>query len=73
MNFDRKSLSKLTRLSDAELEKMLFEIANEAGVDMKNMKISKDDLAKVRTFLSFASDDDIARVLSALGGGKNGK
>lgn len=72
MNFDRKSLSKLINMSDAELEAMLVEIGNEAGVDMKKIKIGKGDLAKIRTFLTFASDDDISKILGQLRGKENG-
>ena len=70
MNFDKKSLSKLLALNDDELIKVLKEIAAEAGVVSDNFKISKSDVMKIRVFLSMASDDDIAQLLSKFGGKK---
>lgn len=70
MNFDKKSLSKLLTLNDEELEQVLRDIAKEAGVNAENLAISKSDILKLRTFLSMASDDEIARLLSQFGGKK---
>ena len=70
MDFDKKSLSKLLALNDDELIKVLKEIAAEAGVVSDNFKISKSDVMKIRVFLSMASDDDIAQLLSKFGGKK---
>ncbi len=70
MNFDKKSLSKLLTLNDEELEQVLRDIAKEAGVNAENFAISKSDILKLRTFLSMASDDEIARLLSQFGGKK---
>ena len=70
MNFDKKSLSKLLTLNDEELEQVLRDIAKEAGVNAENLAISKSDILKLRTFLSMASDDEIARLLSQFGGEK---
>jgi hypothetical protein len=72
MNFDKKSLSKLLLLSDEELIKVLKEIAKESGVAPEKLKIGKADVIKIRAFLSMASDDDIARLLSRFGGKQNG-
>lgn len=72
MNLDRESISKLLLLSDAEFEKVLREIAKEAGIDAENLVINKSDITKIRTFLSFAGDDDIARLLGQFGGKNNG-
>lgn len=68
MNFDRNSISKLISLGDEELISMLRSIANDAGIDADNLKIGKSDLIKIRAFLSMASDEDIARVISRFGG-----
>lgn len=70
MNFDKKSLSKLLALSDEELIKVLKEIAKETGVNTENLNISKNDIAKIRAFLSVASEDDIAKLLNRFGGKK---
>ena len=70
MNFDKKSLKKLITLSDEELIIVLRDIAKEAGVDDKNLNIGKSEVSKIRTFLSLASEDDIARLLTQFGGKK---
>lgn len=70
MNFDKNSLSKLLSLSDEELIKVIKDIAKEAGVDSENLKIGRGDIMKIRAFLSMASDDDIAKLLTRFGGKK---
>ena len=70
MNFDKKSLSKLLALSDEKLIKVLKEIATETGVNAENLTITKNDIMKIRTFLSVASEDDILKLLSRFGGKK---
>ena len=70
MNFDKNSLSKLIKLNDDELGKVIKEIAKEAGVGDENFTISKTDITKIRTFLTFASDDQIASLLKQFGGHK---
>ena len=72
MNFDKKSLDRLLSLDDAELSQIIREIAAEAGVDASGISLGEAELKKLRTFLSLASADDIARLISGLGGGKNG-
>ena len=68
MNFDKKSLSKLSKLSDEELTSVIKELAYEAGVGGENFNISKNDLVKIRTFLTFATDEQIASLLKQFGG-----
>ena len=70
MDFDKNSLSKLLKLNDDELGKVIKEIAKEAGVGDENFTVSKSDLAKIRTFLTFASDEQIASLLKQFGGQK---
>ena len=70
MNFDKKSLSKLSKLSDEELTSVIKELAYEAGVGGENFNVSKNDLMKIRTFLAFATDEQIASLLSQFGGKK---
>ena len=70
MNFDKKSLSKLLSLSDEELIKVIKDIAKETGINSENLKIGSGDIIKIRTFLSVASEDDIARLLTRFGGKK---
>ena len=67
---DKNSLSKLLKLNDDELGKVIKEIAKEAGVGDENFTVSKSDLAKIRTFLTFASDEQIASLLKQFGGQK---
>lgn len=73
MNFDKNTIAKLQKMTDEELTFVIREIASEAGIDSAALSIGKGDLAKIRTVLSLASEDDIARMLGQLGGGKNGR
>ncbi len=68
MNFNRSSLQKLLALPDAELAKVIAQIAEEAGVDKNNFSVSSADVAKIRTMLSLASNEDIAQLLKQFGG-----
>lgn len=70
MNFDKNSVAKLLKLNDEELSKVILEIAKEAGVGGESFTVSKSDLAKIRTFLTFASDEQIATLLKQFGGQK---
>lgn len=69
MNFDKKSLTKLLSLPDSELENVINEIAKEAGVE-NQITIKKSDLNKLRTILSVATEEDIAKMINSLGGKK---
>ena len=42
----------------------------EAGIPAEKLNIGKGDVLKIRAFLSMASDDDIARLISQFGGKK---
>lgn len=70
MNFDKNSVAKLLKLNDEELSNVIREIAKEAGVGGDNFTVGKSDLAKIRTFLTFASDEQIATLLKQFGGQK---
>ena len=71
MNFDKKSLSNLLALNDEEMIKVLKEIGKETGIPAEKLNIEKGDVLKIRAFLSMASDDDIARLISQFGGKNN--
>ena len=71
MNFDKNSLSKLSKLSDDELTAIIKELALEAGVGGEKFHVSKSDLGKIRTFLTFATDEQIASLLKQFGGKNN--
>ena len=71
MNFNRDSLKKLLALCDEELAEIVREIAAESGVDTTSLVLGKSELAKLRAVLALASDEDIARMIAGLGGGKN--
>lgn len=72
MNFDKRSLERLLACDDAELSQIIREIAAEAGVDVSGITLGEAELKKLRAFLSLASADDIARLISGFGGGANG-
>ena len=70
MNFDKNSLSNLLKLNDEELASVIKEIAAEAGLGGENFSVNKNDLSKIRTFLSFAGDNEINALLKQFGGKK---
>ena len=70
MNFDKKSLEKLRSLNDEELIKVIKHIATEGGINPDTLKIGKSNILKIRMFLSMASEDDIANLISKFGGKK---
>jgi hypothetical protein len=70
MNFDKNSVSKLLKLNDEELANVIRDIAKESGIGGENFNVSKSDLAKIRTFLTFASDEQITNLLKQFGGHK---
>lgn len=70
MNFNRDSLKKLLSLGDEELAQILREIALESGVDVSSFSLGKTELTKLRTVLSLASDEDIAKMIAGFGGDK---
>ena len=69
MNFDKNSLSKLLKLSDEELGDVIKEIAKEAGIT-DNIKITKNDVHKIRMLLTFATEEEISQLIKQLGGQK---
>ena len=73
MNFDKNTIAKLQKMSDDELSFVIREVANEAGIDGKNLSISKSDIAKIRTVLALATEEDIAKLLGQFGGKNNGR
>ena len=73
MDFDKNSLAKLLSLNDEELMKVLKDIAKESVINTSNMKIGQGEVMKIRAFLSMASSDDIARLISNFGGNNNGR
>lgn len=71
MNLDRNALTKLLALGDNELIAVIKEIATEAGVDSGTLSLTHSDITKLRTALSFASNDEISAFLNQfLNGGK---
>ena len=73
MNFDKSTIAKLQKMTDEELTFVIREVANEAGIDGKNLSINKADIAKIRTVLALATEEDIARLLGQFGGKINGR
>lgn len=70
MNFDKKSLNKIRSLSDEELSQVIKDIAKESGINTDSFKIGKSEILKIRMFLSIASEEDVANLISKFGGKK---
>ena len=70
MNFDKDSIRKLLKLSDDELGSLIKDLAKEAGGYGNDFSVSSADIKKIRAFLTFAKEDEIAALLKQFGGKK---
>ncbi len=66
MNIDKNSLQKLSQMNDAELKAKILEIAENCGADTQKLS-SRLDTSKIKKSISALSQDDINRIMSALG------
>ena len=72
MDFDKKALNSLLSLSDEALAAELERLGKDTGLG-SNFKVSKSDAARIRAFLSIASEKEIAKIINQFGGNKNGR
>ena len=70
MTPDKNTVKQLLKLSDGELLSVIRQICADNNVDLSRINIGIKEVAMLRMVLMNASDADIERFLSYLGGGK---
>ena len=60
MKLDKQSLDRLANLNDEQMKIVIRKLSHNAGLDLKDINISPEVLAAIRTALSSAGDNDIA-------------
>ena len=66
MQLDRKGLDKLLALDDNQLRRVLRGLLTQYGIDPSAIPLDQFDIGKLRAILQTATDEDIARFLSAM-------
>jgi len=61
MQIDRDALNKLLSLNDRQLKAVIGKIAAESGIDLSQFSINTKDIESIRTALSSATDEDLAK------------
>ena len=73
MMLDKRAVAMLLTLDDARLAMVIKKLIADAGVDPSTVKLGEKELAGIRTALSSATDDDLARAGELIENFKNGK
>ena len=71
MMLDKRSVELLLHLPDDQLVMIIKKLASDAGVDVKNLDISKEQISGIRNALSIATDDDLIRASELISNFKN--
>lgn len=71
MMLDKRSVELLLHLPDDQLVMIIKKLASDAGVDVKNLDISKEQISGIRNALSIATDDDLKRASELISNFKN--
>ncbi len=69
MQLDRNQLNRLLRLNDDQLRAVLGKLLAEYGLDAAAIPLASMDMSRLRAVLQTATDEDIARFMSAAGSG----
>lgn len=74
MTLDRNAVEKLLALNDRQLTLVIRKLTAEAGIDPALIQITPSNIQALRTALSMATDEDLARASEQLSKlGKNAK
>lgn len=68
MQLDKKNLDRLLKLNDDQLRGVLGKLLAEYGVDVSRVPLGQMDMTALRSVLSAATDEDIARFMQMFGG-----
>lgn len=66
MQLDKKTLQKLLSLSDEQLTSVIRSLAESSGLDLSEFNIRPDDINSIRSALSGATNEDLARAAEQL-------
>lgn len=66
MQLDKKTLQKLLSLSDEQLTAVIRSLAESSGLDLSEFNIRPDDINSIRSALSGATNEDLARAAEQL-------
>lgn len=77
MTLDRNAVNKLLALNDKQLALVIKKLTAEAGIDPSLFQINTSNIQALRTALSMATDEDLARASEQLAamkkdGGRHG-
>lgn len=74
MRLDKRALERLLSLNDEQVKAVIEKLAADNGLDLGALRISTDDISRLRTALSGATDRDVERFAEQLkNSGKNGQ
>lgn len=73
MQLDKRTLQKMLSLNDEQLTAVIRTLAENSGLDLAGFNIRPDDINSIRTALSGATDEDIARATEQLRDFRRGK
>ncbi len=66
MKIDKKALNMLSSLPDDSLWKMICAIGAQSGIDLSQVKVSPQELAKLRSAMGSLNDCDISRAIEII-------
>ncbi len=72
MKIDKKSLDRLLKLNDDQLRRVMAGLLSEYGIDPSTVPLEQFDMGKLRMVLQSATEEDIQRLMTALGGTAGG-
>lgn len=67
MQFDKRMLDRILKMSDRELNELIAKIAAEAGIDPSSIGLSDANLSNIRQALGSATNEDIQRLNEVYG------
>ena len=62
MQINRENLDKLLSMNDRQLKMIIQHLAVQSGIDPKEFNIDTNSIESIRTALSGATDEDLARI-----------
>ncbi len=63
MKIDRRNLNALLGMNDLQLTALINRLLTESGIDPAQFNMDMKNVASIRSAISSASDEDIARIV----------
>ncbi len=73
MKIDRKNLNALLSMNDRQLTVLISRLLSESGIDPAQFNIDTKNVASIRSAISSATDEDIARIVEQYEANRTGK